>query len=157
MSLFSPFCVLFFPLASPFCYFKKADSNNSWRDRWRITRGSWSCIERRAQTEAVALIKNTAPISAKPWERSEGRGAGMAEKGKERRKGRNKEKKKLVRGRGGEKRNQRGEKFSAPSGRGLCWTLINGYCSPRSAQRLFTVSHKGGLYSCSGMHCDKII
>lgn len=79
MGFFSLFFLLFFTLLS-FLLFQKADSNNSWRDRWRITRGSWSCIERRAQTEAVALIKNTAPISAKPWERKEGGGKDGEEK-----------------------------------------------------------------------------
>lgn len=123
-----------------FCYFRKLTATTHGRIDGGL-RGSWSCIERRAQTEAAALIKARPDLSQAL--------------GKEGEKGRKKQRREEERGKLQEEKNR--EKFTVPFGHGLCWTLINGYCSPWSTQRLFTVSHKGGLYSCSGMHCDKII
>lgn len=134
-------------LCFSFCYFRKLTATtHGWIDG-RL-RGSWSCIERRAQTEAAALIKTWPDLSQalgkEGWKRQERTREGSRKTWEAKRERWRKEK-------------TREEKFTVPFGHGLCWTLINGYCSPWSTQRLFTVSHKGGLYSCSGMHCDKII
>lgn len=130
-------------LCFSFCYFKKLTATTHGGIDGGL-RGSWSCIERRAQTEAAALIKTWAWSQPSP-------GKGGVRKV---RRGREERTEELKRG---EERGYLKENFTVPIGHGLCWTLINGYCSPWSTQRLFTVSHKGGLYSCSGMHCDKII
>lgn len=79
----------------------------------------------------MAVIKNTAPISAKPWERKEGGGkdGGEKERQTEGKKEREEEIGESQRSKK-KKKAEGGEKFSAPFGHGLCWTLINGYCSP---------------------------
>lgn len=49
-------------LCFSFCYFRKLTATTHGRIDGRL-RGSWSCIERRAQTEAAALIKTRPDLS----------------------------------------------------------------------------------------------
>lgn len=81
--------------------------------------GSWSCIERRAQSGAAALIKNAAHLSQvlgkEEWKDEENQRQEETQEikyGSYRRVGKSK------------------VKFTIPFGHSLCWTLINGYCSP---------------------------
>lgn len=134
-------------LCFTFCYFRKLTATTHDGIDGGL-RGSWSCIEKRAQTWVATLIKTCPDLSQalgkEGWTRLEKAGEDWKvgeEKGKARAAAPPPPKK----------------TFTAPFGRGLCWTLINGYCSLWTTQWLFTVSHKGGLYSCSGMHCDRII
>lgn len=49
-------------LCFSFCYFRKLTATTHGRIDGGL-RGSWSCIERRAQTEAAALIKTWTDLS----------------------------------------------------------------------------------------------
>lgn len=78
-------------LCFSFCYFRKLTATTHGRIDGGL-RGSWSCIERRAQTEAAALIKARPDLSQalgkEGWKRQEkpeeGRKTGEKKKESER-------------------------------------------------------------------------